>query len=295
MEKFLKILFFFAAVTGYSSLFPPFVLSARVEKLYCVAELPTPTLNTPYFSSVFGGRDGKSVKVDKTGLIRELEFIALEGTVFEIRDIAPENGHDILKVTTLEYPSENSLYIDSRFVRYAASLPPARTKKLPAMGEIIKTMYSLEGKPYMWGGNVSGGINKMTEFYKPRGGIDRATLRLWRLEGVDCSGLLYEATDGFTPRNTSSLVGFGRGLKIEGLTAEEISRRVMPLDLIVWSGHVVIVTDSSSVIESSVAGGVKTSSLAERLSSIMSERRPVNDWNSSGGKRFVIRRWYPPN
>ena len=264
-----------------------------IEKKYCVAELPTPALNTRDFASVFGGKNGKTVKLDKSGLIREMEFIAFPGTVFEILAVHPQKGHDILEVTTAEYPSSKSIYIDSRFVKYSDTPPPARTKSLPPAPDILKAMASMEGKPYMWGGNVCRGIKEMTEFYKPRGEVDNATRSLWRLEGVDCSGLLYQAADGFTPRNTSSLVNYGRGLKISGLTADEISRRLKPLDLIVWSGHVVIVLESSRVIESAGSVGVKISPLKEKLASVMSDRKPVSDWDSTSGKRFVIRRWFP--
>ena len=73
------------------------------------------------------------------------------------------------------------------------------------------------------------------------GNINKETLRLWRLEGVDCSGLLYQATGGYTPRNTSSMKDFGDEVKISGLPLEQISFLVRPLDLIVCTGHVVIV------------------------------------------------------
>ncbi|MDD3088364.1 MAG: NlpC/P60 family protein [Candidatus Omnitrophica bacterium] len=263
------------------------------NKGYRVSIIPTPVLNTPDFSSVFGGSDGKTVKLDQSGLIREMEYIALPGTVFEIENSYPENGHSILKVRTSDYPSGNGLYIDSRFVRYTEERPPERTRILPPAEVILRRMSSMEGAPYMWGGNIREGVAKMTEFYPPSGRIDETTRRLWRLEGVDCSGLLYQAADGYTPRNTSSLVNYGSGLNIAGLSAKQISLMLRPLDLIVWSGHVIIVFDEQTVIESSGQGGVKRSNLRKKLEGLVSERVPVNNWNSADGKRFVIRRWYP--
>ncbi len=259
---------------------------------YCVAKLPTPVLNTPRFSSVFGGEDGKTVKVDKSGLIRAMEFIALPGTAFHVIDVYRYKGRDILEVTTKEYPSRNKLYIDSRFVTLSAAPPRERTKKLPSMRDITGSMSAMEGSPYMWGGNYCGGIKEMLGFYKPSGPISKNTERLWTLRGVDCSGLLYEATDGYIPRNTSSLVNYGKGLNISGRTAGDISKILKPLDIIVWSGHVIVVLNDREVIESTGSGGVKRSGILEKLKKIISEKKPVNDWNSTSGDRFVVRRWF---
>ncbi|MGD0584971.1 MAG: peptidoglycan endopeptidase, partial [Oryzomonas sp.] len=49
---------------------------------YGVARSATPVLNSPAFSDVFGGADGRSLKTDRCGQVRQLEFIALPGTVF---------------------------------------------------------------------------------------------------------------------------------------------------------------------------------------------------------------------
>ncbi len=112
---------------------------------------------------------------------------------------------------------------------------------------------------------------------------------LWALKGVDCSGLLYEATDGFTPRNTSDLVHYGSPVSIENKSVGEIQRIVKPLDLIVWKGHVVIVVDSEKTIESRHLHGVVIAPLKERLEEVLQTRTPKNSW--SDGNHFVIRRW----
>jgi hypothetical protein len=132
----------------------------------------------------------------------------------------------------------------------------------------------------------------MFEDYPPKGNVSDNTKDLWILKGLDCSGLLYQATDGYTIRNTSSLTSIGSAVEIKDKSATEISELVIPLDLIVWNGHVVIVLDKETVIESTPAYGVHTTNLIVRLNKIMNERKPENDWNSSSGKRFVIRRWY---
>ncbi|HPE85225.1 MAG TPA: hypothetical protein PLO43_03500, partial [Chlamydiales bacterium] len=80
--------------------------------------------------------------------------------------------------------------------------------------------------------------------------------------GVDCSGLLYEASYGLTPRNTSELISFGEERSLENL---------QPLDLLVWKGHVVIVLDPYHTIESRLGKGVVITPLADRLSEIERE------------------------
>jgi hypothetical protein len=73
-----------------------------------------------------------------------------------------------------------------------------------------------------------------------------------------------------------------------------------PLDLIVWNGHVLIVLDRQTVIESRLEcgkngnGGVMTTVLKQRLTEIMRTRRPVDSWPTAGKQRdvFVVRRWF---
>jgi hypothetical protein len=122
------------------------------------------------------------------------------------------------------------------------------------------------------------------------------------LAGLDCSGLLYQATGGWTPRNTSGLLSFGRGIAVAGKTAVELARLLQPLDLIVWNGHVIIVLDRETAIESRLEcgkegnGGVVTTPLRQRLAEIMRTRRPMDVWPSEGKQPgvFVVRRWLVP-
>ena len=260
---------------------------------YAVAILNTPVLNTGDFESVFGGRNGSSVKVDKSGLIREMEFIAFPNTVFEILEVIPKGDYNIYKITTDDYPYNSSdLFIDSRFVKTLDTLPEQRELVLPDKKEILEKLNSLDGYGYMWGGNYGDGIEQLFEFYQPASEPDVHTKDLWSLKGVDCSGLIYQATNGSTPRNTSTLINYGEGLDIAGKSASQIAAMLQPLDLIVWSGHVIIVYDENTVIESTGDAGVHKSDLTSRLKSIMREKTPVNDWDSTSGKRFVVRRWY---
>lgn len=259
---------------------------------YAIAVLNTPVLNTSDFESVFGGTNGSRVKLDKRGFIGEMEFIAFPNTVFEILEIIPKENHNIFRIKTSDYQyNSTDLFIDSRFVKTLDTLPNERVQSLPDKNEILNKLNSLDGYGYMWGGNYGDGIEQLLEFYQPQYELDISTKDLWCLKGVDCSGLIYQATNGSTPRNTSSLINFGTGLEIAGLSASEIASMLEPLDLIVWSGHVIIVYDENTVIESTGGEGVHKSDLLSRLKSVMKEKTPVNDWGSTSGKRFVIRRW----
>jgi len=270
---------------------------------FAVVTIPTPVLNTPDFDQVFGGPDGKTLSSDNCGQIRSLEFVALPGTVFEVHSATRRGTRIIFRVTTADYPvpSGKGLYVDSRFVEISHIRPRDRQKSLPPLEKIIERLLTAQGTPYLWGGNVSKGVPQILLFYPPSEvPADREYLARWMLAGVDCSGLLYEATDGYTPRNTSQLVNYGTPVKIAGLSAEEIAERLKPLDLIVWSGHVMIVLDHEKVIESrpgchGEVNGVRLSPLVETLKQLMKSRTPLDipPFNNRQALRsFVVRRWY---
>ena len=259
---------------------------------FAVAILHTPVLNTNDFESVFGGESGDSLMLDEDGHILALEFIAIPNTVFEIHETIPKQGHSIYRITTTDYPYTSAeLFIDSRFVNVLDKKPEERKVEMPAKEEIIQNMEALEGYRYLWGGNYGDGVIEMLDFYNPSSDLDDDTKASWCLKGVDCSGLIYQATNGTTPRNTSSLIYYGKGLEISRKSDTAIYQMLKPLDLIVWKGHVIIVLDEKTVIESRPLKGVQKNDLLNRLKEVMEERQPVDDWDSSEGGRFVVRRW----
>jgi hypothetical protein len=271
---------------------------------YAVAIEPVPVLNTPDFRSVFGGNDGKTLALDPCGQPRALEFIALPGTAFQIESIIQDFSIPVYRVTSDDYPypSKTGYYIDSRMVRTTGSRPKPRPCSLPKPETILARLTSAVGTRYLWGSNLRQGIPAMLSLYPPASGrtLDSGTQESWTLQGLDCSGLLYEATAGWTPRNTSALVAYGSPVKIAGLDADGIVQIVQPLDLIVWKGHVMIVLDRERLIESRLdckgtTGGVTIRNLREALQQLLASRRPLNTYtenNSTAPKGFVIRRWY---
>ncbi len=271
---------------------------------YAVATLPTPVLNTPDFAGVFGGPDGQTLKQDGCGLIRAVEFVALPGTPFRIEETIRRGHSPIYRVTTEDYPypGKTGYYIDGRFVTTTAVEPPSRPRHLPPRETIIASLLAARGSRYVWGGNLRTGIPEMLSFFPPRQPQHLSSLQRarWQLRGVDCSGLLYEATDGYTPRNTSALVSFGRPVPIAGVSAREIARRIEPLDLIVWNGHVMIALDRERLIESRLDctgkhDGVRVRPLRQALDELMRSRIPLDDAAGAAardGRGFVVRRWY---
>lgn len=284
----------FSLLLAVFSFFISEISYAQNEPLkYVVAVLPTPVLNTTDFGSVFGGSSGMEVKRDDQNLIRELEFIALPNTLFKVYEEISFGTHSIFKITTSDYPYTGSeLFIDSRFVKNAGGMTIEREQVMPSAQEIISNLNEMNGYQYMWGGNFAPGISELMEYYSPAGEPDEGLKKQWILEGVDCSGLIYQATGGCTPRNTSSLVYYGDAVEIEGKTPEEISEIIQPLDFIVWKGHLIIAIGNGEVIESSNPEGVHKSNLVDKLYSVMESRTPVNNYDGNTEvTRFVVRRW----
>ena len=295
MKNFYRTFFLVVIVTLYFSILSS--AKAAENPRYARAEIPTPVLNTSDFRSVFGGTDGKTLKRDSQGLIRAVEFVALPGTVFQIENGFNVNGTLIYQVNTTEYPPQKTgLYIDSRFVSVSANPIPARSKTMPSKQQILEKMARKQGLRYVWGGNISQGIPELFHFYSPSGPISLETQSMWALHGLDCSGLLYEAANGATPRNTSDLISFGKAVTIQELKPAQIAKKLQPLDLITWKGHVIIVLDQTHTIESCVAcsstGGVTIRNLRAVLEEIMRTRKPFNEYPAqSSAKPFVVRRW----
>lgn len=265
-----------------------------------VARQNAPVLNSADFAGVFGGKDGRALKSDRCGQVRELEFIALPGTVFRILEEQKLGKSTIYRVETDEYPAPAGirLYLDSRFLELRSNAPEPRRRILPAREQVVETLKNSLGSGYVWGGNVQGGVPELAEwFYGAVRPEDRGRLVL---AGLDCSGLLYQATGGWTPRNTSQLVAYGRPVAVSGRRSDEIVSLLEPLDLIVWNGHVVIVLDRETAIESRLKcgkpgnGGVVMTPLKERLRKIMATRRPLDAWPGKNRSKdiFVVRRWY---
>ena len=236
---------------------------------YAIAKSPVPLFNTPNIPQL---------DKDQQGLIRSIETIALPHTKFSVlRQILPNT----CEVTTVDYPSSTPLYVDSRFLQPAFKETFDRYKTLPPSATILKFMKSVVGVRYFWGGNWAQGIPEMAQLY-PNIPVSDDLL----CKGVDCSGLLYQATDGFTPRNTSQLCTYGQKLEVDLKSPEAVQKVVKPLDMMVWKGHVIFVLDSDHFIESVIEQGVVISDFTQRYTYFRDKLAKEN-------KPFTLRRWHP--
>jgi hypothetical protein len=253
---------------------------------FAVAEGPTPVLNTPSFATTFGG----TLRLDPCRGVRPVEFVALPGTLFRIEGVLRDGGVTVYRVTSNDYPfpAQKGFFVDARFLKAVDPSHPERRPVLPGLAEVQRGLLASLGRPYVWGGNLNDGVPLLGELYP---GSDT-------LAGVDCSGLLYQATDGYTPRNSAALTGFGAPVPVAGLSAESIAQRLQPLDLIVWKGHVMVVVDRERIIQSTMGcqggGGVVLSPLAETVRKLMKSRKPRDSYpaGAAGNQAFVVRRWY---
>ena len=300
----LKYRIFIGLVTVLISFCSGILATADTIPAYALAILPTPVFHTPDITAIFGGKSSNALRLDSCGQIRELEFIAYPGTVFRVESATVRDGSIIYRVNTDEYPypTDKGYFIDSRFVKTVDRKPAARLRRLPPRETVLENLVAARGTAYVWGGNFRTGIPQMLDLYPSAPGhqLPSEITAHVQLQGVDCSGLLYEATGGYTPRNTSALITYGSAVHIAGMNGARIMEKVAPLDLIVWNGHVMIILDRQRVIESRLDctgknGGVQIRPLHELLNEIMRTRIPVDSYEDAaakGRKGFVIRRWY---
>ncbi len=254
-----------------------------MPKRFAIATTFAPLLSTSAWREVFAG---KLPLEAKTNLLRKVETIAFPGTKFIIEEMG-----DICAVTTREYPDK--VWVDARFLQIQEIEPLERKITLPSRSEILAFLREEVRKntAYIWGGNFCRGIPELLKLYPPSESLDENSLEYKTriLQGADCSGLLFEATNGFLPRNTSQLLKTGKSVPIQGLSLEDLLKILQPLDLIVWQGHVVMV--GGEAIESRHPQGVIATPLKERFLEILKTRSALNEWEK--GDHFVIRRWFP--
>jgi cell wall-associated NlpC family hydrolase len=253
------------------------------EMKYVSAKTYTPVFNIPDIYKFLSELD-TDIKTDKKGLIPEVSFIASPGKEFEIIEETKNNGYTIMKVKPVD--SEKIYYVDSRFLEQSDG--EGSIKEKLSKEEIIRNLKAMEGYPYEYGGAIANGVWKLESMYDIKGLNER-----WKPKGLDCSGLIYQATNGVIPRSSSEIVKYGEGLDIEGKKLDDIIDMLEPLDIIGYPGHVLIVIDRNSVMESSPKKGVRILQAETRIKQLMKDRKPVNDVEGEDkNKIFVVRRWY---
>ena len=243
-----------------------------MESMFCEIFKPTPVFNHPDFQYIFGGNQENKL------LTLHLEFIALpQMECIFVNEITPS----IIQVQFPAYP-KGPLYIDRRFIKFIKTFK-TEIIQFPSKNQILEKMKKRLGTPYLWGGNFADGVEELASYYPSSFPLDQKNKDLWTLKGLDCSGLLFEAANGQTPRNTSELIYFGQPVHFNHLE---------PLDLIVYPGHVFFVFNHETVIESRSPFGVILDSLEKRMEEIQKTRSFISNWNSKINKNqhFTIRR-----
>lgn len=255
----------------------------------------TPLFNTNALEQELG--NGANLTLDK-GLWKPLETLLPARVPLLIKQYFKDG---ICEIQTPAYPSKTSLYTYTRFLTKAPELPQEwKRPLLPPLSVFLSRInWCLEKRiPYLWGGNAPNGTLSLYHMYRrqqPRLPLDQTSQNIWKLKGVDCSGLIYWATRGATGRNTSELIREGTRVNIEGLSNEQIVAQLKPGMLIVWTGHVLIVTEEG-IVDSTPEKGVSFTPILEKINALTQTRVPLDEWPSNENPiipSFVVRRLYP--
>lgn len=218
--------------------------------------------------------DTGNLSFDDQSLWRPLEVVLLPGT-----DVTAtiEPHHPICRISSPAYPSTSPLYTLVKLLNFNHhTLTPTRSLSL-----FFDRIHSCLGVPYLWGGNLPEGTNALLNLY-PQHPRDPRSAQVYQLRGVDCSGLLYYASQGLTARNSSDLIR-------QGTAVTDISD-LKPGMLIGWKGHVLIVTERG-IIESKAQEGVILTDTQQKIDSLLQEKTFLHEWPQSppATPSFVIR------
>lgn len=219
-----------------------------------VALEPTPIFNQKDLSSIYYGGEGEGLLRCKLGLIRSIELVLFEGDEVFVKE---EKEEGVLEILIPSYPSLAPLYVDRRMVGRGTP----RKKGSVSKEKILEFLYQVPlGTRYIWGGNILKGNHNLLSYFPPKGTLSTEDWLDWTLQGIDCSGLLYEATQGVSPRNTDDIPSWGKKVKREKI--EEIQ----PLDILWFKGHMLIALENQEVIQSAHSrGGVVKEALSDEL------------------------------
>lgn len=244
-----------------------------------------PLFNSPLFDQEL--RDNR-LSFDDQNLWRFLEVVLFPETPCSVEAYSSS----VCKITSPAYPSSSPLYTLSSLTPSFRSLSAPH---LPPLSLFLKRIDEcvLKKVPYLWGGNLPEGHPLLRENYPIHSPLDSFTKQVFDLRGVDCSGLLYWASDGATVRNTSELIRAGKGVPIKGAHAKEIVTLLEPGMIIVWKGHVLVVTEQG-IVESKPETGVIARDPLETMEEILREKQPLDEWPSASpsSPSFVVRDLY---
>ena len=243
--------------------------------------------------------------LDSYNTIDQLAIVLPVGTAVTLIDKVESWDFTYYEARTRDfdawYGKDTAYFLDSRFVEKQDEKPDELIHELPDKNTIYKNLLSAVDTQYIWWGSYYQWIPEINELYPTPSDVQLST---WEqqykiLQWTDCSWLLWQATNGYTPRNTRWLLTFWQSVPISWNSVSQIIEKVQPLDLIVWAWHVIIILSDEYVIESlwkeNYEWGAEIVKLDERLEDIFTRRQPVDEWNESElpeKEKFVIRRWF---
>ena len=276
---------------------------------YATTILPTPLfwLNKKDvdINKIMGWEWTTWLMLDSSNTIDQLSIVLPKWTPITLINKVENGKFTYYEVRTRDfdvwYGEKDAYFLDSRFIEKKEKKPDEVINKLPDMSSIFKTLLAAVDSQYIWWGSYYQWIPEINKLYPTP---DDVKLSTWEqqykiLQWTDCSWLLWQATNWYTPRTTRTLLTFWNSVPISWDNVEQIIKKVKPLDLIVWAWHVIIILSDEYAIESiwkaNFEWWVEIVNLKDRLEDVFTRRMPVDDWSKSSlpdKQKFVIRRRY---
>lgn len=277
---------------------------------YAVTKLPTPLYwqNADYvnINRIMWWTGTTGLKLDSSNTIDELWVVLPPNRPLTLIKKIEKWDFTYYEVRTREFDtwlwSDGSRFIDERLITKTEYKSEEHIPQLPSKEQLIKNMLDALGTQYIRWWSRYQWIPEMNELYPTPDGVELsdAEKEYKILKWTDCSWLLRQASDGYTPRNSRWFFNFWEAVSISWNTVDEIIQKVQPLDTIAWAGHVIIILNKNYAIESirkaDFQWGPELVDLKTRLEDIFTRRVPVNNWSESplsDSAKFVIRRRYP--
>ena len=274
---------------------------------YARTVIPTPLFRLPVdnvdLNKILWWKGTTGMKVDGNNMIIDLAVVLPPDTPVTLMRKIEKDGFTYYQVRTREFDAGRGAkvgyFLDARYIQKTDQKNEEKSQILPSFEEVIDNLLATSGTAYIWWGTWYQGVPENEHFFPSQNKLSSLEKKRKLMKGVDCSGLLYQATNGYTPRNSRSLLNFWEAVEIEWKTVEQIAMLLKPLDIIVRDGHVVVVLDEKRTIESrgrgKNPGGVEIVEIKKRLEEIFKTRKPVNNYSASSlpkAKKFVVRRWF---
>lgn len=167
-----------------------------------------------------------------------------------------DNGNDMVEVLESEYHrfSAVPLYAVRDLLRHSED--ESKSRVIPGREEILNSLRSRNGVPYLYGGGSVSGSDELSSwlidkgYFKSEDMNDPRFLQVIQLNGLDCSSLLIDASNHALQPDTKDFGSIGD-------IVTDIND-IQPLDVIVWKGgeggHMVVALDEDEAIQACGVG-----------------------------------------